>query len=569
MPSSDPAKRREQQARRRATKKQAASDGAAGAFHQHQAAAGTSTSVGNSSSSNDPGAADQPSSTGLLSETEAELQRQERQREILTAEFEPEQSAEPLPAWRAKHRPPTMHTMPDGEERVLPRLADYWLFGKPDLHSAAAKEWGYQPGFGTTAPPPKLADRASWRGQPCWQDAQDMWFMFFDINGRLPASGAERTRAWKSALKCYARAARAWAAADGDPDANRKLDREVTRDRLRRLTGSELRAMQKHDATVRRQQAWTVRLRRLAWEHARRAVRQGCWRLDDKQTRRLIVLLAQGKWAAEHPATGEPLWWSAALLAGSDAADEWQMAHEWVALWPMLYSMLPSTTCSIAPSLLSWLMACDAACQSDSAAEWLATQLAAAYRFQGLVQQVRAHPYIATTEHADRYELTAAEIDRAGLLLRERRRPGKLSTADLPRAVVSICLGAQIRYVTVDRSQLPDSNQAPLWQHYDAASLPSTLPISALHLHARRSFDNGGFCRLHYRHTCNCTLDTPGLQRGVKDGMCDEMRALIESVHSEGCADRVKTRLQLGGVDRIGQYISEFCAVVRFNKERL
>ena len=157
MPSSDPAKRREQQARRRATKKQAASDGAAGAFHQHQAAAGTSTSVGNSSSSNDPGAADQPSSTGLLSETEAELQRQELQREVLTAEFEPEQSAEPLPAWRAKHRPPMMSTMPDGEERLLPRLADYCHFGKPDLRSAAAKEWGYQPALG------QRHRRQSWR----------------------------------------------------------------------------------------------------------------------------------------------------------------------------------------------------------------------------------------------------------------------------------------------------------------------------------------------------------------------------------------------------------------------
>eukprot|EP00966_Prymnesium_polylepis_P298510 6898312-Prymnesium_polylepis.1 len=75
--------------------------------------------------------------------------------------------------------------------------------------------WEYQPGWGTTAPPPTQSHRSTWRGCRTWKDAQDVWFKLYDdCDGDLPA-GSERRTAWQNALKRYARDAIAWEAADG------------------------------------------------------------------------------------------------------------------------------------------------------------------------------------------------------------------------------------------------------------------------------------------------------------------------------------------------------------------
>ena len=134
-----------------------------------------------------------------------------------------------LPRWRTMQRAPLMLTMPDGKLVPYLRRADFVLGEAPPGALEAAVVWEYQPGFGTTAPPPTQANTATWRGCRTWTSAQDQWYLFFDVNGELPSSGAERAREWKNAIKRYARAVLAWRAGDGDTACNDLVDAEAER----------------------------------------------------------------------------------------------------------------------------------------------------------------------------------------------------------------------------------------------------------------------------------------------------------------------------------------------------
>jgi hypothetical protein len=162
-------------------------------------------------------------------------------------------AARPLPRWRTVRREPETLESGTGESRhimLMPRPGD---FIDPCYRAYAVWLWEYQPGWGTTAPPPTQSDRSTWRGLHTWTDAQDMWFKLFDdCDGDLPA-GSERRTAWQNALKRYARDAIAWEAAGGGVAANAQMDAEAERGAKRRRSAEEQR-MARFDSTLLEQQ---------------------------------------------------------------------------------------------------------------------------------------------------------------------------------------------------------------------------------------------------------------------------------------------------------------------------
>ena len=130
-----------------------------------------------------------------------------------------------LPQWRMKqlgaHNPDAAaKTAARGDK---PFMFDYGLdlrpgdFIEPIFRCYAVRDWEYQPGYGTRAPPPTETDPSSWRGYRTWQSAQNLWYELYNdgYHEHRPTplyklTGQERRSAWQNALKRYARDVLVW-----------------------------------------------------------------------------------------------------------------------------------------------------------------------------------------------------------------------------------------------------------------------------------------------------------------------------------------------------------------------